>query len=304
MTASLPPDPSTPGAPVFDPEFLQTLETLSVVSRRRVRGQQRGERRSIVRGRGIEFDDYRAYQPGDDYRYIDWNIVSRLDRLFVKLFSEEEDLDVHLLLDTSRSMSAGTPSKLTLAMRLAAAIGYIGLANLDRVAVTAFTSAPGPSLGRLRGRPRAFDLLQFLGALRPGGGTHMELALRHHLATAARRGLLIVLSDLLDPHGYEGGLLAACQRRFQTFVIHVMADEEVLPRLTGEVRLVDVETGHVLELTIDADARAAYTRARDSFFHEVERFCFRYGIDYLRTTSSVPLEDLILRYLRQGGLLR
>ncbi len=289
---------------MFDPEFLQTLETLSVVSRRRVRGQQRGERRSIARGRGIEFDDYRAYQPGDDYRYIDWNIVSRLDRLFVKLFSEEEDLDVHLLLDTSRSMSVGTPSKFTLATRLAAAIGYIGLANLDRVAVTAFTSAAGPRLGRLRGRPHASELLQFLGGLRPGGETHMERALRHHLAMAGRRGLLIVLSDLLDPHGYQGGLLAACQRKFQTFVIHVMADEEVLPRLTGDLRLMDVETGDALELTIDADARAAYAKARDSFFHEVERFCFRYGIDYLRTTSSVPLEDLVLRYLRQGGLLR
>ncbi len=298
------PNPSSHDATLFDPGFLQTLDTLSLVSRRRVRGQQRGERRSIVRGRGIEFDDYRAYQLGDDYRYIDWNIASRLDRLFVKLFSEEEDLDVQLLLDTSRSMSAGTPSKLALAKRLAAAIGYIGLVNLDRVGVTAFTSALGPSLSRLRGRSRAFDLLHFLDALQPAGETNLREALRHHLAAAHRRGLLIVLSDLFDPHGYEDSLLVAGHHRFQTFLIHVLADEEFLPPLAGDLRLVDVETGHAVEVTVDAEGLRAYAQARDAFFRGVERFCFRHRIDYVRTASSVPLQTLILHYLRQGGLLR
>lgn len=304
MITSFTPVPSTHEPSLFDPGFLQTLETLSLVSRRRVRGQQRGERRSIIRGRGIEFDDYRAYQLGDDYRYIDWNIASRMDRLFVKLFSEEEDLDVHLLLDTSRSMAAGAPSKLSLAKRLAAAIGYIGLVNLDRVGVTAFASADGPSLSRLRGRARAFDLLHFLDALPPSGDTHLNAALRHHLAGTRRRGLLIVISDLLDPHGYEEGLRLACHRRFQTYVIHVLADEELLPRLSGDMRLVDVETGRALEVSVDADTLRAYTDARDAFFREIERFCFAWGVDYVRTVSTVPLETLMLRYLRQGGLLR
>ncbi len=302
MSVPLFPGAAAHGTTLFDPEFLQKLETLSLVSRRRVRGLQRGERRSTVQGRGIEFDDYRAYQPGDDYRYIDWNIVSRLDRLFVKLFSEEEDLDVHLLLDTSRSMAAGTPSKLALASRLAAAIGYIGLANLDRVAITAFTSATGPRLGRLRGRARAFDLFRFLDGLVPAGDTNLALSLRHHLAAARRRGLLILISDLLDPHGYEAGLLLA--RRFQTFLIHVLADEELQPRLAGDLRLVDVETGRAVEITADQEALRAYAEARDAYLRGIERFCFRHGIDYLRTASSVPAEEIVLRYLRQGGLLR
>jgi uncharacterized protein (DUF58 family) len=289
---------------LFDPAFLQKLEMLSLVSRRRVQGLQRGERRSTARGRGIEFDDYRAYQPGDDYRYIDWNIASRLDRLFVKLFSEEEDLDVHLVVDTSRSMEAGVPSKLALAVRLAAAIGYIGLVNLDRVSVAAFTSSPGPRLGRLRGRARASDLLAFLSRLSPAGETDLSRALRRHLAACRRRGLLVLISDLLDPHGYQEALLLARYRRFQTFLIHVLADEELEPRLAGDLRLVDVETGRAVEITADADGLRAYAQARDAYLRGVERFCFRHGIDYLRTASSVPAEDLVLRYLGQGGLLR
>ena len=291
-------------AGLLDPAFLQRLEALCLVSRRRVRGRQHGERRSLVRGRGIEFDDYRAYEPGDDYRYIDWNIASRLDRFFVKLFSEEEDLDVRLLVDTSRSMAEGVPSKLLLAKRLAAAIGYIGLVNLDRVEVGVFSSGPGPRLGRLRGRGRAFDLLRFLEGIVPEGTTDLGLALRRTLEASPRRGLLVMISDLLDPHGYEDGLLRARHHRIQTFVIHVLAEDELAPRLSGELRLVDAETGRAVDVTVDADALRAYADARDAYFEGIQRFCFRHGIDYLRTTSSVPADALVLRYLRQGGLVR
>ena len=291
-------------AGLLDPAFLQRLEALSLVSRRRVRGRQRGERRSLVRGRGIEFDDYRAYEPGDDYRYIDWNIASRLDRLFVKLFSEEEDLDVHLLIDTSRSMAAGAPSKLLLAKQLAAAIGYIGLVNLDRVEVGVFSSGPGRRLSRLRGRGRAFDLLRFLDGIAPEGTTDLGLALRRTLDESPRRGLLVVISDLLDPRGYEDGLLRTRHHGMQTFVIHVLAEDELAPRLSGELRLIDAETGRAVEVTIDADALRAYAEARDAYLEGIQQFCFRHGIDYLRTTSTVPADSLVLRYLRQGGLVR
>jgi uncharacterized protein (DUF58 family) len=293
-----------PPGHLLDPAFLQKLDTLSLLSRKRLRGIQRGDRRSTARGRGVEFDDYRAYQLGDDYRYIDWNVVSRLDRLFVKMFSEEEDLDVSLMVDTSRSMAAGSPSKLQLATQLAAAIGYIGLVNLDRVGVNAFASTVTSRLDRLRGRGRAFDLLNFLEGLEPAGETDLDLVMRVHLASSRRRGLLILLSDLLDPRGYERALLLAQHHRFQTFLIHVLADEEMVPRISGDLRLVDVETGHAVEVTVDAEALRAYAEAREAFFHGIERFCFRHSIDYLRTTTSVSVETLVLRWLRQGGLLQ
>jgi uncharacterized protein (DUF58 family) len=289
---------------LLEPAFLQRLETLSLLTRRRFRGLQRGERRSPTRGRGVEFDDYRAYQPGDDYRYIDWNIVSRLDRFFVKMFSEDEDLDVSLLVDTSRSMDAGEPSKLMLAKRLAAAIGYIGLVNLDRVSVTAFASGVTSGMERLRGRGRAVELLAYLEGLTAAGETDLAASMRRHLGASRRRGLLVVFSDLFDPRGYEPPLLLARQHRYQTFLIHVLADEEVSPALGGDLRLVDVETGRAVEVTVDAEALRAYAAARDAFFRDIERFCFRHGIDYLRTTSAVPVDTLVLRWLRRGGLLQ
>lgn len=298
------PHPPADRARLLDPAFLQKLETLSLLSRRRLRGVQRGDRRSTARGRGVEFDDYRAYQLGDDYRYIDWNVASRLDRLFVKMFSEEEDLDVALLLDTSRSMAAGHPSKLLLAKQLAAAIGYIGLVNLDRVGVTAFASAVGSRLDRLRGRGRAVDLLAFLGDLAPSGVTDLEMAMRQHLSTSRRRGLIILLSDLLDPRGYEPALLLARAHRFQTVLIQILADEELTPPLAGDLRLIDVETERSIEVTVDAEALRAYASARDAFFEGIEQFCNRHRIDYLRTTTSVPVETLVLRWLRQAELLQ
>ena len=292
------------GARLLDPAFIQKLDTLSLLSRKRLRGVQRGDRRSTASGRGMEFDDYRAYQLGDDYRYIDWNVVSRLDRLFVKMFAEEEDLDVSLMVDTSRSMAAGDPAKLLVAKQLAAAIGYIGLVNLDRVGVTAFASTVAARLDRLRGRGRARNLLEFLDGLASSGETDLEMAMRRHLATSPRRGLLILLSDLFDPRGYEQALLLSRRHRFQTFLIHILADDELVPAITGDLRLVDVETGRAVEVTVDAEALAAYASARDAFFNEIERFCFRHGIDYLRTATSVPVETLVLRWLRQGGLLQ
>lgn len=289
---------------LLDPAFLQRLDTLSLLSRKRFRGLQRGDRRSTARGRGVEFDDYRAYLPGDDYRYIDWNVVSRLDRLFVKMFSEEEDLDVSLLIDTSRSMAAGQPSKLLLAKQIAAAIGYIGLINLDRVGVSAFASTVASRLERLRGRGRAVDLLAFLDGLAPAGETDLEMTIRLHVAAAKRRGLLILLTDLLDPRGYEQALLLCRHHRFQLFLIQILADEELAPGLAGDLRLVDVETGHAVEVTVDAEALREYAAARDAFLGGIERFCYRHGIDYMRTSASVPVESLVLRWLRQGGLLQ
>src|SRR5579871_5441434 len=204
----------------------------------------------------------------------------------------------------SASMAAGAPSKLALGKRVAAAIGYIGLCNFDRVGVTAFASGQGPSLARLRGRARAFDLLRFLDGLEPAGRTDLEHALTRRLGASGRRGLLVVISDLLNPRGYSAALLHARHHRFQTFLVHILADEEIAPQLAGDLRLIDVETGRALELTVDADALRAYVGARDAYFRDLETFCFRHGIDYVRTTSSVPADVLVLRYLRQGGLVR
>lgn len=289
--------------PLLDPNFLRRLDNLTLRSRRIFRGTLRGERRSATLGRGVEFADYRSYQRGDDYRYIDWNIYSRLDRLFIKLFSEEEDINVHLFVDASRSMAWGQPSKLDYAVRLAAALGYIGLQNSDRVGAVAFSDRPHHVLPPHRGRGQVFRLFEALGGLTGRGQSDLRAAMWEYVHQTRRRGLLILISDLLFPGGFEDGLKLARYHRFDPFVIHVLSDDELRPTYGGDVSLVDVESQAAVDVTIDGPALDAYARARDDYFSEVEAFCLRHQIEYLRTTTSIPFEDLVLRYLRVGGLI-
>lgn len=291
---------------LLDPQFLRKLDSLSLRSRRLVRTGLRGERRSRTLGRGVEFADYRSYQIGDDYRHIDWSIYSRLDRLFIKLFSEEEDINVHLFIDTSGSMAWGSPRKLDYAAKIAAAIGYIGLVNLDRVGAVGYASHVDRMLPPQRGRGHVFRLFEFLNDLpvRTGGPSSLRGAMWDYVHQTKRRGLLLVISDLLYPDGYEEGLKLARYHHFDPFVIHVLSDDELMPAVRGDARLIDAETQQAVEVSVDGPALEAYARARDAFLGGLEEFCLRHQIDYVRATTAVPFENLILRYLRLGGLIQ
>ncbi|MGQ0551040.1 MAG: DUF58 domain-containing protein [Armatimonadota bacterium] len=291
------------GGRLREPDFLARLERLALLSRRLYRSGVRGERRSGTLGRGVEFADYRSYHVGDDFRYIDWNIYSRLDKLFVKLFSEEEDINVHLFVDASRSMGWGSPSKLDYAARVAAALGYIGLANLDRVGAVAFSDQLLRTVPPRRGRAAALTIFRFLGGLEPEGRSNLSAAMAEYSLRTRRRGVLVVISDLMYPQGINDGLLLARYHRFEPFVLHLLADEEIVPALTGDLRLVDSETGAAVDVTADAATADAYVRARDRYFSDIGQFCLRHQIDYLRAAVSIPFEDLVLRHLRAGGLI-
>lgn len=291
-------------SPLLDGEFLRELERLTLLVRRQVRGSTGGERRSLRYGQGVEFADHRPYQVGDDYRSVDWNVYARLDRLFVKLTTTEEDLDVHLLLDGSGSMRFGTPSKLDYAKQLGAALGYIALLRFERVGVAVLHGRTCRILPPRRGREHAFRLFSFLEAERAVGPTTLGPALGEYTAHASRRGIAILLSDLLDPGGYEEALKRLRYGRFETFVVHILSEEELFPDLRGDLRLVDAETGSALEVSVTGEVLEAFARARDEFFAACQRFCFRHGIEYLRTTTSVPVRDLVLRYMRAAGLVR
>jgi uncharacterized protein (DUF58 family) len=289
---------------ILDPGFLRKLDTMTLRSRRLFRGMLRGERRSRTLGRGVEFADYRSYQSGDDYRYIDWNIYSRLDRLFIKLFSEEEDINVHLFVDTSRSMAWGDPSKLDYAARIAAALGYIGLRHSDRVGIVAFADRPSRIVPPQRGRGQVLRLFEALEALEGRGSSDLRTAMWEYVHQTHRRGLLVLISDLLFPGGFEEGLKLARYHRFDPFVIHVLSDDEIAPQAAGDLSLIDIETQAKVDVSLDGPSLEAYGRTRDAFFTEIEQFCLRHQIDYLRTTTSVPFDDLVLRHLRLGGLIQ
>ncbi len=285
---------------LLEPSFLEKLERLRLAARRRTRGPA-GERRSRSLGRGVEFSDHRAYQVGDDWRYVDWNIYARLDRLFVKLFEQEEERDVHLLLDASASMRFGQPPKLEYAKRLAAALGYVALAGGERVGAAAVHGASVRTLPPRRGRAHAHHLFRFLEAEQAHGPTRLEEAAQHFVPR--RRGLVVALGDLLDPSGFQGFLGRLRHAGLEVFVVHVLSEEDLQPPGPGELRLVDAETQEGVEVTLDEAAVRAFAAQRDAFLEEVRQFCVRQGMVYVRATTAVPVEELVLRYLRRAGIV-
>ena len=289
---------------LFDHDFLKRLDELSIVSRRVSTGQAKGERRTNRKGSGVEFMDYRPYTVGDDLRYVDWNIYSRLDKLLLKLYVEEEDMCLHLLVDGSASMKFGDPPKLDYAVRVAAALGYIGLTNLERVALGLLTSDVTRMLRPLRGRGQILPIMDFLAGVEAGGPTALNRCLARYALRSRVPGVAVILTDLLDPGGYADGLKALLQRRFEVFLLHVVSEDELEPGLQGDLTLVDAEGGSTREVSVDRWALERYQVRLRQHFEEAERFCARHGIDYLRTSTAMPFQDLILRHLRRGGFLR
>lgn len=288
---------------IFQPEFRRKLELLDLVSRKHMRGRGRGERRGPKRGSGVEFHDFRPYAAGDDLRYLDWNIFSRLDRLVLKLFIEEEDLCLHLLLDASRSMAFGEPSKLTYAARAAAALSYVALSGHERTALgilgEGLTSLSRP----LRGRSQIFTVLEQLGGLTPRGGTHLNLGLTAYARNARSPGLAVLFTDLLDAGGFEAGLAALLGRGFDLVLIHLLAPAELDPPLGGDLLLTDAETGERREVALTPETRRDYLENLRGLCNRAEDFCRRSGADYFRVSTALPFEDFILTHLTHGGVL-
>lgn len=298
---------------MFDESFLRKLERLAILSRHAVAGQLQGERRSPKRGQSVEFADFRPYASGDDFRRIDWNAYARLERFFIKLFVEEQDLNVHLLIDTSRSMNWGQPNKLAYAVRAAAALGYISLAGLDRVTVTALggpagVGSPSAYFPPHRGKTQAFALFSFLQSLTAptcssGDSSALAPRLRTYATTALFPGPLLLFSDLLD-EGWADGLRALAGRGFEVSVIHLLSPDEINPQITGDLKLVDVESGTEVELTADFDLLARYRAGLVAWQEQVRLFCGARGMHYVPVETSLPFEELLFAWMRRQGVLK
>lgn len=298
------PPPPTPKAELFDQAFLERLEYLYVVSRKIFAGRQRAERRTRKVGSGIEFADHRDYVAGDDLRYLDWNVYGRLDRLLLRLFEEEEDLHIYVLVDTSVSMGFGEPLKLHYAMQLAAAIAYIGLASLDRVSLVAVSNRVAGRLAPARGKGRIYKVFDFLRGLELAGETDLEAACKTFVAQNKRRGIVVLLSDLYDPAGFEKGINTLRYARFETGVIQVFDRSEIYPQLHGDLSLVDCETGEAREVTVTARVLQRYAVEHKRYREAIEQFCRDKQVAYFPAETSVPFDEMVLRVLRRGGLLR
>jgi uncharacterized protein (DUF58 family) len=288
---------------LFDAEFMRKLETLRFLARKVFRGQSHGDRTTLRRGMSLEFSDYRRYHAGDDFRYVDWNVYSRLDQLFLKVFTAEEDLTVHLLVDTSESMRVGDPPKLDYAKRVAAALSYIGLSSLDRVGVVSFADELGVPQPPQRGRQQIFTMFRYFDTLESHGGTNLERVLRTYATHSRKSGLAIVISDLFDPEGYARGLEALAYNHFDVLLVQLVADAELQPQLDGALRLHDIESGQQQRLTVNRRLLELYRQKLAEYFAEIELFCMQRNIEYLRASTTVPFEDLVLQYLRRGFYL-
>src|SRR6516165_8411574 len=238
--------------PLLDPQFLARLEQLELVSRKIFLGRMKGERRSKRKGQSVEFADYRNYVIGDDLRFLDWNLYARLDRLFLRLFMEEEDLHFYVLLDNSLSMDFGSPTKLHYAKQIAAALGFIGLVNLDRVVIEAFNDRLTQALPAIRGRRSLWRLLDFLNKVEPAGPSDLRRALRAFSIKCSGKGIVVLLSDFMDKGGYEEALRYLVARQMDVYAIQVLCQEEIEPEVVGDLKLVDVEDEDVAEVTVSA----------------------------------------------------
>ena len=289
---------------LLSPQMLAQLEHLELVTRKVFRGRLKGERKSKRKGQSVEFADFRNYVAGDDLRFIDWNLYARLDKMFLKLFLEEEDLHFFALIDASSSMDFGEPTKLQFAKQLAASLGFIGLCRADRVKIEFLGSSrtnPGPVL---RGRKSLWRMLEYVETAQPGQNVPLAQAVKEFCLRNSGRGILVLISDLMDKQGYETALRFLLAQQMDVYVLHVLSPEELNPDLKGDLKLVDVEDHDIAEITVSRPLLEKYKRTLAAFIDGAREYCTRRGMNYLMTSTETPVEQLVSNYLRQRGLVR
>lgn len=293
---------------VFDESFLRKLEQLTLIADRVRVGAIKGERRSHNKGSSIEFADHRNYTRGDDLRRLDWNIFARLERPFVKLFEEEEDLTVQLLIDASSSMDwpegEDELNKFQYALRLAGALGYIGLASGDQLTVALIDDDNNRVWGPHRGRGNVMRMLQFLERSNANGLTELNSSLKRWSVRAHRPGLLFLLSDLFSPSGFEDGLKALQSRGYEVGLIHLLSPDEIAPTVGDDVKLIDVETNAETEISLDAATLGLYRSRLERWRSEIASTCAGRGIHYIPVSTDLRWDKLVLQTLRRKGVVR
>jgi uncharacterized protein (DUF58 family) len=295
---------STVAPPLLGPELLAQLERLELVSRKVFRGRMKGERKSKRKGQSVEFADFRNYVAGDDLRFIDWNTYARLDRLFLKMFLEEEDLHFYALIDASPSMEFGDPTKLHYAKQLAAALGFIGLCRADRVRIESVGQPAAQRAPVLRGRGSLWRMIEHLNSIEPGEKVSLAQGVKNFCLRNSGKGIVVLISDLMDKQGYQEALRYLLAQQMDAYIIQVLSQEELDPPIKGDLRLVDREDDDVAEITVSAPLIARYKKTLSAFIDGARDYCGRRGMTYLLANNQLPVEQLVGSYLRQRGLVR
>ena len=288
----------------IDEDFLNRLEKLKIITKKGVKGPEKGDHSAKQTGEGLEFLDYRKYHPGDDLRYVDWSVYGRLDKLFIKLFHAEENQTVHILLDMSRSMGFGSPPKHISAKKIAAAVSYIALSSLDKTGMMSFADEVLEHRPPVRGRRKYPDLLNFLLSLKPAGGTDLDRCLTQYASICKNPGIAIIISDLFDEKGYQDGLLALTHRNFDIHLVQVLDHEELFWTKTGNLLLTEIETGQRKATFLDKSLLESYRQTVERFLSDIQHYCSRYGINYYLHDTRIPFEDFLIDYLTKETIFR
>jgi len=292
---------------LLDGGLMAKLDQVDILSRKIFAGKLQGERRSKKRGVSVEFADYRHYVHGDDLRFVDWNIYARLDKLFLKMFIEEEDLSLVLAIDSSASMNWGNPNKFAFCQKLAMALGYIGLANHNRVTLFGFDSTGLRPLSNMRGRRRTQEMGKWILDQQAGGASAFDDAMRAVALARQGKGVMVILSDFMFKEGYEKGLRYLSGGGYDTFCLQVLAPEEIDPAkhgMAGDVRLTDIEDEDVAEVTVSAALLKRYKENLNAYCGKLRDFCVRRGMMHLTLDTSMDMNVLLMDYLRKRGLLK
>lgn len=287
---------------LLDSQFLKKLENLQLVVRGRFHGTLSGRRLTRRAGMSLEFAEYKEYYPGDDLRYVDWNLYGRFDRLFIKVFTREEDVPIYLFVDVSHSMEIGR--KLEYAARLAGALAYLGLKDLNRVGIFPFASDLVSGVPPRGGHRQIFEIFRFLQAIQPAGETSINESLTRFARIRRESGLAILISDMLSDDGFEEGLAQLLYHRYEVTVLHLLAPEDLDPHLSGEVRLQDVENRDELPIYVSKGALKTYADALWQYRQRLETYCRCHDMSYYLISSGIPLEETVFQTLREGALLR
>lgn len=288
---------------LLPPNLLAKLERMELVSRKVFRGRMKGERRSRRKGQSVEFADFRNYVPGDDLRFVDWNLYARLDKLFLKLFLEEEDLHVYFLVDASPSMNFGTPTKFFAAQQLAAALAFVGMCRGDRVKIE-MLGQRNQSSPVLRGRSQLYRMTDFVQSAKPDQPFQLLSAVKQFCLKNSGKGIVVLLSDLMDKSGYEPALRLLVGREMDVFVMHILSSEEMNPKLTGDLKLVDCEDADETEISVSSALLKRYQATLAAFIDQARRFCSQRAMTYLLCPSDQGADTIIGQYLRERGLVR
>lgn len=288
---------------LLPPQLLARLERLELVSRKIFRGRLKGERRSRRKGQSVEFADFRNYVPGDDLRFVDWNLYARLDKLFLKLFLEEEDLHVYFLVDASPSMNFGDPTKFFAAKQVAAALAFVGMCRGDRVRIE-FLGTENQSSPVLRGRSQLWRMSDFVQSIEPDQVCNLTDAVKRFCLKNTGRGIVVLLSDLMDKNGYEPALRMLVGQQMDVFVLHMLSPEEMDPDLKGDLKLVDCEDDDEAEISVSTALLKKYKSTLAAYVDQARRFCSQRGMTYLLARSDQGADVLVGQYLLERGLVR